>query len=102
MAIMTYTKTCGACGQPENPAIALHAQADCLASHEVHVDFSMIELRYLLAHCWLDDGTYSAVASDRPITEADALMWLARVHANDVERRPRQEGMAVTFDRWED
>ena len=96
------TESCPTCGHVKQPAVRLHEIACCgLDSHVVHADFLIVRLSYALAHLWRDTNEYSAVESDREISEADALAWLERAHAGEVPRRPYEVGALVICDRWE-
>lgn len=94
---------CESCGHVKETAIRLHAIACAgLGSHTVQMGYIIMEMADALAHRWRDEGTYSAVRSDRPISEADALSWLERAHAGEVERRPYRFGEMIAFDAWTD
>jgi hypothetical protein len=96
------TTPCPTCGHVKNDAARFHEVACAgLESHQVDTGFIIVELAYVLAHRWRDEGTYSAVMSDRPISEADALAWLERAHAGEVERRSYHPGERIIFDPWE-
>lgn len=96
------TEPCPTCRHVKEPAVRLHEIACAgLASHHVYLDLVIIELQYVLAHRWVDEGTYSAVKSDRPISEVEALAWLDRAHAGEVERRPYDRTVLLDFDWWE-
>lgn len=97
------TEPCPTCSHVKDPSKRLHEIACCgLASHQVWWGDMLMEMVYVLAHKWRDTEEYSAVSSWAPIGEEDALVWLERVHAGDVPRRPVQEGMRIECDRWEE
>jgi hypothetical protein len=110
MAIETRSETqigdtapCPTCGHVKNLSKRLHEVACAgLESHQVDTGFIIVELVHVLAHRWREEGTYAAVMSDREISESDALAWLERAHAGEVERRPYHPCEVITFDRWED
>lgn len=102
-AVVGDTDPCPTCGHVKQPAVRLHEIACCgLESHEVATDFLLVEMAWALGHLWQDENVYSAVKSDRPISETDALAWMERAHAGEVAKRPRREGHTIEFDRWED
>lgn len=94
------TEKCPTCGHVEDPARRLHKLAYCLEGHEVHIGFSVYSLDNYLGHSWHDEHTYSAVKREHPFTEDEILEWLERCHANQTERRPREEGRDAIFDTW--
>lgn len=97
------TEPCPTCGQVEDPAKRLHEIACCgLEGHQVGLGFRLLSLTYVLAHRWRDEAEYSAVESQREISEADALAWLERAHSGEVARRTYQGHLDIQCDRWED
>lgn len=97
------TTPCATCGHVKAPEKRLHEIACCgLTSHEIRQGFHLMTMDSMLGHIWRDEGTYAAVASSRDISEVDALAWLERAHAGEVERRPWVEGERVVCDRWAD
>ena len=97
------TEPCPTCAHVKAPEKRLHTLACCgLESHQVWWGVVPMALDYVLAHRWRDDDTYAAVASWTPISEQDALAWLERAHAGEVDRRALVKGETITFDRWED
>ena len=97
------TTPCSTCGHVNSPEKRLHEIACCgLDSHAVRFGFSLMTFQEWLGHLWRDTGVYSAVLSDHPISEDDALAWLERAHAGETKRRPVVTGAELDFDRWQD
>lgn len=97
------TEPCPTCNHVKVPEKRLHEIACCgLDSHRVRIGFDFMTLSTMLGHMWREEGTYSAVKSDRDLTEAEMLSWLERAHAGETPRRPYIEGAVVDLDPWTD